>query len=103
MTNRTVELRFPDEPVAQSGLRLETATSRIEDHLPELRYRGSWYHLFAGGCITYDIDAAGPGVQTIEADIRQVVGFYPLGELRRAAAVVGFVVGPDTRLGAGPR
>lgn len=101
VSNETVELRFPEDPVAQSGLGLQTAVSRIDDHLPELRYRGSWYHVFAGGCITYDIDAAGSGVQTLEADIRQVVGFYPLGELRRAAADAGFVVGPETRLGDG--
>ena len=103
VSNDTVELRLPDDPVAYAGLGLETAMTRIENQLADLRYRGTWYHVFEGGCITYRIDAKGPGVQSLEGDIRQVVGFYQLGELRRAGADAGFVVGFDTRLGDGER
>ena len=99
VSNETVELRIPGDTVAQSALVLETAVTRIKDRVPELRYRGTWYHVFEGGCLTYRIDADGSGVQTLEEDIRQVVSFYPLGDMRRAAVEAGFEVGSETRLG----
>ena len=38
----------------------------IEDALEEPAYRATWHYLFGGGCATYEIDARGPGVVTIE-------------------------------------
>lgn len=87
----TVELRrLGHEP--EVGVSIEDAIEEIEDDLEEPAYRASWYHLFPGGCITYEINAVGAGAETVAAEIDDVLGFYPLAELRRALEELGLDV-----------
>ncbi|HSF84432.1 MAG TPA: hypothetical protein VLG28_02075 [Acidimicrobiia bacterium] len=87
----TVELRRSgDDP--EFGISVEEAIEDLEDDLGDPRYRAEWYHRFPGGCITYVINAEGSGAETIVSDIDDVLGFFPLAELRRSAADQGFDV-----------
>lgn len=86
--SRTIEMRrLGQEP--EVGISIEDAIDELEDDLDEPAYRASWYHLFSGGCITYEIDAGGAGAETVAAEIDDVLGFYPLSELRRALEEIG--------------
>ncbi len=87
----TVELRMPNGDT-DDGLRIDQALEEIGDELGALRYRATWYHSFEGGCIVYEFDASGQSVLTLPDDIDQALGFFPLAELRRAAAIAGFEV-----------
>ncbi len=91
MARGTVELRTPAGE-DDTGLTIDEALEEISDELGALRYRATWYHAFAGGCIVYEFDAKGAGVLTLVDDIDQALGFFPLAELRRAAADAGFEV-----------
>ncbi len=87
----TVEMRRPgDDP--EFGITVDDALEELEDDLGVPRYRAEWFHLFEGGCITYVIDAEGSGAETVVSDLDDVLGFFPLAELRRAAQDVGFDV-----------
>lgn len=87
----TVEMRrVGDEP--RVAISVEDALEVIEDDLGDPRYRAEWFHLFPGGCITYLINAAGAGAETVVEDIDEVLGFYPLAELREGAESQGFDV-----------
>lgn len=91
ISSGTVELRRPrHEP--EQGISLEDAIEEIEDDLDRPAYRAEWYHTFDGGCIVYRFDAEGAGSSLIDVEISDAIGFYPLGELRRAARDAGFDV-----------
>jgi hypothetical protein len=77
----TVELRRSGQS-PQVGIDVEDALEEIEEDVGTARYEAEWYHLFPGGCITYRVDAKGAGAETIAADLDEVLGFYPLAELR---------------------
>ena len=49
----------------------------IEDSVPDVLYRGSWYFTFEGGCITYTFDTKGQLSGTVAADATANLGFYP--------------------------
>ncbi len=91
MARGTVELRMPSGE-DDTGLTIEEALEEMTDELGVLRYRAMWFHSFDGGCIVYEFDAKGAGVLTLVEDIDQALGFFPLAELRRAAADLGFEV-----------
>jgi hypothetical protein len=86
----TLEMRMTPDGEGARGLRIGEALDRIEHMTPEASYRGQWFFVFNGGCITYDFDAAGRVAQTIEADAEEALGFYPNIELRRAARRAGY-------------
>jgi hypothetical protein len=90
-----VELRSNDPLVAGSDLSPEDALDEIEDHLPDLRYRGSWYFTFEGGCITYEFDAEGSLAETVASDAADALGFYPAYKLRELAEGAGYDVVGD--------
>ncbi len=89
--SRTVEMRRTGE-TPEVGVTIEDALDELEDDLGQPRYRATWFHLFDGGCITYRIDAEGSGAETVASDIDDVMGFFPLADLRRNAAAQGFDV-----------
>jgi len=88
----TLEVRSTPDGEDARGLTVEEALDHIEDVTPEVSYRGQWYYVFNGGCITYDFDAEGTLAATIAADTEETVGFYPSAELREAGRRAGFVI-----------
>jgi hypothetical protein len=92
----TVELQLPTRSgrLAQMdpAIPLARALERIERQLDEPRYQASWYYRFDGGCVAYDIDAHGPGVASVSADIEKALGLYPLAPARQWARQQGYVV-----------
>lgn len=86
----TLELRRSAAGEGARGLGVHEALERIEDMTPDVSYRGQWYFVFAGGCITYDFDAKGRVADTIESDAAEAFGLYPNDELRDAARRSGF-------------
>lgn len=91
IANDVVELRRTGHaPLVEVSL--EEALEEIADDLGSPVYRAEWFHTFVGGCIVYRFDAKGAGSEFIALDIREALGFYPLGELREAARRAGFDV-----------
>ena len=56
----------------------------------EVQYRGQWFLVFEGGCITYDFDAEGSLAASIAQDAEQTIGLYSGDDLRRAARDAGY-------------
>ncbi len=71
-------------------IELGNAIEEIEEDVADPRYEATWYHLFEGGCIVYEFDARGFGSETLETDVDQALGLYPLDALRAAARNAGF-------------
>lgn len=91
----TVEMRSNDPAVAGSGLSPEDALDEIEEHVPEVFYRGQWFFTFEGGCITYDFDAKGVLAETIAEDAEDALGFYPAYRVRAIAERAGYDIVVD--------
>jgi hypothetical protein len=89
----TVQLRIDRASPTENGLAPREALDRIEDVVPGVFYRGSWFFTFEGGCITYDFDASGSLAETVAADADDALGFYPAFELREFAEENGFDLG----------
>ena len=89
----TVQLRVDRASATENGLAPREALERIEDVVPGVFYRGSWFFTFEGGCITYDFDASGSLAETVAADADDAFGFYPAFELREIAEENGFDLG----------
>ena len=89
----TVQLRIDRASPTENGLDPREALERIEDVVPGVFYRGSWFFTFEGGCITYDFDASGNLAETVAADADDALGFYPAYELREFAEEAGFDLG----------
>lgn len=69
---------------------LDDVIDEIEDVETESSYRGNWFYVFEGGCTIYTFDAKGPGVDTIEDDVRLALGFFDANELRQVARDAGY-------------
>ena len=65
----------------------------MDDTVPDVFYRGTWYFTFEGGCITYEFDAKGRLAETVAEDAEEAIGFYPAYQLRRLGEGEGFIVG----------
>ncbi len=88
----TLEVRSTPDGEGARGLEVDEALHRIEEMTPEVSYRGQWYFVFNGGCITYDFDAKGAVATTIEQDAVEAIGFYPNNELREAGRRAGYEI-----------
>ncbi len=86
---KTLTLVLNGDPLEYEG-NIKEVIDKIEDVETQASYRGAWYHVFEGGCIVYTFDAEGPGVDTIERDIGQALGFYDANELRQVARDAGY-------------
>ena len=86
----TLEMRRTADGEGARGLSIGEALDRIEDQTPEVSYRGQWFFLFEGGCITYDFDAEGTVAATVAQDATESIGFYPNEELRRVGRSYGY-------------
>lgn len=47
----------------------------------EGEYYGSWWYVFDGGCVEFAFDAEGPGVDTIDQDVREAFTFFRRGPI----------------------
>lgn len=90
MEEDTLELRRSAESEGARGLTVSEALHRIEDMTPEVSYKGQWYFVFNGGCITYDFDADGRVALTVAADAEEALGLYPNALLREAGRRAGY-------------
>lgn len=84
-----LELRLPGEPRPFEG-GLGTMLAELGDRVEPPAYEATWWHVTDGGCITYEFDASGPGAGTVVADAERALGFFPVGELRRALIELGY-------------
>ncbi|NNC93751.1 MAG: hypothetical protein HKN80_14810 [Acidimicrobiia bacterium] len=89
--NRTATLKMPDEDEAVRGLKLDDLFDRLEDLLPEPSFVGTWYRVFQGGCITYEFDAEGTGVDRLAGDVEDALGLFPAEAVRQAMRSAGML------------
>jgi hypothetical protein len=87
----TATLQMPGDPQSTRGLDLDDLLDRLEDQLPEPSFTGTWFTDFEGGCITYEFDASGPGVDRLAGDIEEALGLFPAGEVWHIMRERGFV------------
>ncbi len=85
----TVSLRRVGED-EESGLSYSAALEEIKDDVASSLYRARWFYTFQGGCIRYDIDAEGEGAQSVDDDIADAIGMYPMEEMRKLARDAGY-------------
>ena len=87
----TATLQMPGEAQSVRGLDLDNLFDRIERLLPEPSFTGTWFEVFDGGCITYEFDASGIGVDRLADDIEDAIGLFPAAELRRVLSSEGIL------------
>jgi hypothetical protein len=80
---RTATLRMPAESQSMRGLDFDELFDRLDRLLPKPSLTGSWFKVFDGGCITYEFDASGTGVDRLAGDVEEALGLFPAGEFRR--------------------
>lgn len=89
----TLEMRATPDGEGAHGLSVHDALERIGHMSDEVQYRGQWYLVFDGGCITYDFDAEGALARSIAEDTEATIGLFPGDDLRDAARAAGFDLG----------
>jgi len=93
---RTVELhiRRPGGTVAEvlPGMSPAEAIEEIAEPLGDPVYRATWYYPFEGGCVTYEFNAKGAGVEHIARDVMTALGFADLAPIREYGEQFGYVV-----------
>lgn len=87
----TMQVRSPEGERA-FGLTLADAIEEIEHRVEAGSYRATWFHLFDGGCVTFEFDAEGNGVESLVSDIERAVGFVDLASLQAQAEEAGFIL-----------
>ncbi len=85
-----VGLKVNTAPLSPAAIDLGIVIDELEGVTAEASYVGSWYYLFANGCVTYTFDAHGSGVDTIESDVQAALGLYDAEALRQEARDLGF-------------
>jgi hypothetical protein len=68
------------------------ALHEIEETLDDTVYEATWHYPFRDGCVTYEFDAKGPGVDTLPEEVQQALGLYPVDPLRAFGERVGWVL-----------
>ncbi len=87
---KTLEMRSTPDGEGVHGIDVHDALERIAHSSEEMQYRGQWYLVFDGGCITYDFDARGALAGSIAEDAELTIGLYPTEELYEAARRAGY-------------
>lgn len=80
---RTASLQMPGEAQSTRGLDLNDLVDRLDRLLPKPSFTGMWFQVFEGGCVTYEFDAKGVGVDRLAGDVEDAIGLFPAGELSR--------------------
>ncbi len=88
---KTATLQMPGESQSVRGLELNDLLDRLDDLLPKPSFVGTWYRVFEGGCITYEFDASGPGVDRLAGDVEDALGLFPAAEVRQALRSAGLL------------
>ncbi|MDH3605803.1 MAG: hypothetical protein OER12_02265 [Acidimicrobiia bacterium] len=88
---QTASLQMPGETQSTRGLDLDGLLDRLDRLLPKPSFTGQWFQVFAGGCITYEFDASGAGVDRLAEDVEDAIGLFPAGELWRLLRSQGVV------------
>ncbi len=91
----TMQGMAPGDDDIHTNLTLADVLDEIEDRVEEGTYRATWFHLFEGGCVTFEFDAEGAGVETLVADVERAVGFADLTDLKEQARQAGFILDPS--------
>ena len=86
----TLEMRLTADGEGARGMTVDDALERLEDLVPDVAYKGRWYFVFEGGCITYDFDAEGTVAATLEQDASEAIGFYDNAALIEAGRRAGY-------------
>jgi len=88
------ELHLPGPDGAVDPVRVAPATAldAVEATLGGTRYEATWFYPFRSGCVTYEFDAEGPGVDTLPTDVQEALGLYPVDPLRAYGDQVGWVI-----------
>lgn len=90
VAEETVELRGPGLVTALRGVSVDDALHAIEEVVPDVSYRGSWFFTFDGGCIEYRFDAHGRVAETVAEEAEAALGFYPAYQLVELAGELGY-------------
>jgi len=88
----TMQAMTPGDDDIHVNLDLVDVLDGAEDHVEEGTYLATWFHIFDGGCVTFEFSAEGAGVETLVADVERAVGHVDLADLKRQAAQAGFVL-----------
>jgi hypothetical protein len=88
----TLEMRGGANVGGSRGLTVAAALDRMEELTPEISYRGQWFFVFPGGCITYDFDAKGTVAATVAQDATEAIGLYDNAALIEAGRRAGFTI-----------
>ncbi|MEE8330390.1 MAG: hypothetical protein V3R84_01310 [Acidimicrobiia bacterium] len=91
----TMQGMAPGDDEIHTNLTLGDVLDGIEERVEEGTYRATWFHLFDGGCVTFEFDADGAGVETLVADVELAVGFADLADLKEQAKQAGFILDPS--------
>ncbi|MBT8202883.1 MAG: hypothetical protein HKN74_12955 [Acidimicrobiia bacterium] len=87
----TATLRMPGRAASVRGLDFEDLVDALEDRLPKPSLRGTWVQVFAGGCIRFDFDATGHGVDGLVGDVEEAIGLFPAEEVRQIMRDAGLL------------
>ncbi len=93
-SQRRLSLHIPGQAEPELGLEFGDVIERIEDHATDGHYNAAWFHLFEGGCIIYEFDAKGPGVEQVPESAERALGVTSLRTLRQVARDQGLRIGP---------
>ncbi|MDJ0497525.1 MAG: hypothetical protein QNJ89_06830 [Acidimicrobiia bacterium] len=88
----TLEMRMTADGEGLRGLTVGAALDRLEDLVPNVTYKGQWFFVFEGGCITYDFDAEGTVAVTLDQDAAEAIGFYDNAALIEAGRRAGYTL-----------
>lgn len=91
----TLEMRMTADGEEARGLKIGDALDRIEDLVPDTTYKGQWFFVFEGGCITYDFNAKGAVAVTLDQDASEAIGFYDNAALIEAGRRAGYILGGE--------
>ena len=72
------------------GIEVDDALDQMEDMIEDIQYRGNWYLLFDGGCITYEFDTEGKLAVSIARQADAAIGLFRNSDLIDAARDAGF-------------
>jgi hypothetical protein len=77
---------YPTQPDEAGTTLYEDIHKTLAGPDEEGEYEGSWWYEFEGGCVEFEFDAEGPGVDEIADDARQAFTFRPTGPVLELVA-----------------
>lgn len=87
----TAGLLLPDQSDLVRGLALDEVLDRLDGGLAKPSFKGSWFDVFEGGCIQYEFDADGAGVERLADDVESAIGLFPAGVFRAVLIDLGIL------------